>query len=91
MTTPQIVTVELGPEWDSELLAKLRTVVEASGGEMAETSWGVGGSQEVCEYQIDMPNGQLSAVSETYMGLSLRGPSNLVNEVATSLKKMRSA
>jgi hypothetical protein len=72
----------LGPEWDAALLVRLRQAVTERGGSMRETSWGVGGSQEIVEYEILLRGATLSAMAETYMGLVLRGPQSIVQELA---------
>ena len=87
MTASDTLEIELGPEWDSALLARLRATIIAAGGTMTESSWGVGGSQEVGEFQIQLPSGSLEAMSETYMGLTLRGPAQLVQEIANAVAK----
>jgi hypothetical protein len=73
----------LGPEWDEALLRRLREAVAERGGNMWETSWGVGGSQEIIEYEILLRGTTLTATSETYMGLILRGPHAVVEELAS--------
>jgi hypothetical protein len=72
----------LGPEWDGALLLRLRQAVAELGGTMREVSWGVGGSQEICEYEIHLRGVTLTAIGETYMGLVLRGPHSMVEELA---------
>jgi hypothetical protein len=86
MASAETIELELGPEWDTDLLARLSSVVTAEGGTMKEVSWGVGGSQEVCSYRIQLPNGVVEATAETYMGLVIRGPSALVQRIAHAVK-----
>lgn len=76
----------LGPEWDSALITRLHRVIESLGGSIRESSWRVSGSQEVCTYAIRLAGGRLTANSETYMGLSLRGPAHLVQRIASAMK-----
>jgi hypothetical protein len=78
----------LGSETDTALLAALKSVVLMSGGSMAETTFGVGGSQELITYSIAVPGGQIEAVSETYIGLSLRGPTAIVEEIAQAVRAL---
>ena len=87
MLSADTVKIELGPEWDGELLLRLRSVVTAEGGTMKESSWGVGGSQEVCSYVIQLPDGAIQATTETYMGLVISGPSALVQRIAHLVKQ----
>jgi hypothetical protein len=79
----------LGPEWDEALLSLLRKVVGDLGGEMRETSWAVGGSQEVIGYEILLREVTLTATAETYVGLLLRGPRLAVEEIAGLLARSR--
>jgi hypothetical protein len=76
------IETNLGPEWDEALLRRLRDAVAKRGGSMREVSWGVGGSQEIVEYEILLREGALTATSETYIGLVLRGPRTIVEELA---------
>jgi hypothetical protein len=79
--------VVIGPEFDAELLGRLRRVVEAARGSISESSYGVGGSQEVITYEILLPSGMLVATAETYIGLSIRGPAALVEEVRLAVQQ----
>jgi len=72
----------LGPEYDEELFSRLVAVVEAMGGSVAAKHWAMGGSQEVTMFKISLPDGELEAEVETYVGLSLRGTSPLVEAIA---------
>ncbi len=83
-----VIEVNLGSEADAELLAKLRSVVASSGGSFAEVSYGVGGSQEVITYAVALPEGSLEVISETYVGLLLRGPAVLVGKVANAVRAL---
>ena len=86
-SSPEEIVVCLGSECDSLLLKRLRNAVQTAGGSMSEVSWGVGGSQEVAVYEIVLPLGQLIATAETYVGLSLRGPVLLVNEITRAVSR----
>ena len=73
----------LGPEWDVELLGRLRSAVLAANGTMSEASCAVAGSQEIITYGIALPDGEVIATSETYMGLSIKGPAHLIRRLST--------
>jgi len=73
-----MVEVTLGSETDDKLFRKLKEEVVALGGTIREKSWGVGGSQEIVTYSISLSQGEVEAVSETYVGLSLRGDEHVV-------------
>jgi len=78
----------LGSETDTTLWAALQAVVLTMGGSIIETSWGVGGSQELITHSITLPNGHVVAESETYIGLSIRGPATLVDEIAKAVRAL---
>jgi hypothetical protein len=54
---------------------------------MTEQSWLVGGSQEVCSYDIELAGEQIVATAETYVGLSIRGPAHLVEKLDFATSK----
>jgi hypothetical protein len=85
-SSSDVLAIELGPEWDDVLLSKLHIAVKRAGGTMKELSWGVGGSQEVTTYRIQLPGGSIEVTAETYMGLIIRGPSALVQQIAAAVK-----
>jgi hypothetical protein len=82
----EVVEVILGAEFDSALFQRLVEVVNAAGGQMSEASYGVGGSQEVITYDVVLPSGKLVATSETYVGLSIRGPAAIVQEIRLAVQ-----
>ena len=73
----------LGSEADSALFERLCVVVHSLGGSISETEWGLGGSQVVATYAIVLPDGTLEAVTETYVGLSLRGTNEPVKRLSS--------
>jgi hypothetical protein len=75
--------IVLGSEYDDDLFFRLVAEVEALGGSIVDKEWRLGGSQEMTVFHISLPDGNLEAVAETYVGLSLRGTSAaLVEQVA---------
>jgi hypothetical protein len=88
MASPPIREVNLGSEVDAALQAAIRTVVLSLGGSITEQSYGVGGSQELVRYMVCLPEGNLELESETFIGLTLRGPSPLVEEVARAIQAL---
>ena len=75
MATEQWV---VGPEYDEQLFHRLGCVLRAFGFKL-DTKWdGVGGSQDIRHWEITSPEGVLVVDSETYMGLSIHGPAELV-------------
>lgn len=74
--------IVLGDEYDNALFDRLIAEVSALGGSITEKEWGLGGSQEITVFQIALPDGNIEAVAETYVGLSLRGSTSLVEQLA---------
>ena len=77
----------LGEETDDRLLQALRSAITLMSGTIVESSYGVGGSQELIEYTITLPTGVVQLTSETYMGLTLRGPQPLVQSLAEAVHR----
>ena len=80
----------LGSEYDDELFYRLVAEVEGMGGSITDKEWVLGGSHEITTFEILLPEGTLEAVSETYVGLSLRGTSPLVESLALRVAAARS-
>lgn len=72
----------LGPEYDEAVFLRLRQIVEALDGSIHSPSWALAGSQEISMWSITLPDGKLTAIAEAYDGLSIEGPTNLVQRVA---------
>ena len=74
--------IVIGSEYDDALFARLVAEIEALGGSILDKEWSLGGSQEMTIFQIKLPDGEIEAVAETYVGLSLRGTPSLVEQLA---------
>ena len=74
--------IVIGSECDYALFGRLVAEVKALGGSIIDKEWTLGGSQEITVFQITLPDGQIEAVTETYIGLSLRGTTSLVEPIA---------
>lgn len=74
--------IMLGNEYDDDLFERLVAEVAALGGSITDKEWTLGGSQEMTIFEIALPDGNIEAVAETYVGLSLRGTSSLVERLA---------
>ncbi len=85
MIEPELVSVTLGEEHDAVLWSRLSAAVAARGGSIIESSYGVGGSQEVIVYEVALPAGRLELTSETYVGLVLKGAVQLVRELSNEV------
>jgi len=87
MTANELATLRIGEEHDPALLSRLRAAVAGLGGSMTDSVWGVGGSQEITKHEISLLDGAIEAEAETYIGLSLRGPVQLVQQVALAVQR----
>ncbi len=76
----------LGPEHDRELPMKLRSVLKNLGGVKLSQDWGVGGSQEITTWVFQIGDQQVTVGTETYMGLSIRGPRELVERIGMMVR-----
>jgi hypothetical protein len=72
---------QIGPEYEADLFGKLGRVLHSLGYHVGEDWWGVGGSQEVSRWEISGPGGDLVVEAETYVGLSVSGPTELVSVI----------
>ena len=71
----------VGAEHDPVLVERLGNLLQSLGYSV-DTSWrGIGGSQEISHWVVTSPKGQLTIEAETFVGLSITGPSELVAQV----------
>lgn len=78
-------TWHVGSETDDLLLEALRLALEAEGFTARTKSWGVAGSQEVIEVDFESSAGTVRLTSETYEGVTLSGPSEILNLLRTRI------
>ncbi|MDJ0909311.1 MAG: hypothetical protein QNI99_08950 [Woeseiaceae bacterium] len=71
----------VGAEYEAALLDKLGRALLSLGYENDAELHGVAGSQELREWIARGPRGKLQIVAETYIGLSVTGPPDLVEEL----------
>jgi hypothetical protein len=68
----------VGHEYDEALFERLKSVLRALGYHI-DIEWsGVAGSQDISHWEISCPAGTLQIEAETYIGLSITGPVQLV-------------
>ena len=81
-------TICLGNEYDDRLREALVEVLRAMGAVALDGApfWGVGGSQVVEIERLEIDGRPLSIEAETYMGLSIVGEAELVEEVARRVR-----
>ena len=75
----------VGPEYDAALLSRLGGVLRSLGYDLESRTSGVGGSQQLSRWEVIGPKGVLVIESETYIGLCVSGPDELLAEVKSKL------
>ena len=81
------ITIVLGPEWDDALRSSLLDVLRELGATEVSREWGVGGSQEIETLVVKLGDQVLSIEAETYIGLSVTGPRDLVERVQSMMRR----
>lgn len=77
--------VILGAEWDQTVRARLFSVLKEMGAEPRDHHWGIGGSQEIDTLEVSVDDRCLVIEAETYVGLTLTGPIDLVERIQSRL------
>lgn len=75
-------TVVLGDENDQQLRAALVQVMLQLGAVLEKCNWFVAGSQEVETFVWQLAAQDITVEAETYMGLSISGDENTINDIA---------
>lgn len=87
MSGPGHKTVTLGSETDDALRRRLGRALKHMGADVTGDSWGLGGSQVLETLNVMIGGQALRIEAETYMGLSLTGPTDLVDRIAAAVAK----
>ena len=82
-------TIVLGTEFDEPLRKILAEVMRELGARTLDTSWGLGGSQELTTAKMTIKGKVVDVESETYIGLSISGDEDLVDEIAGRVAQKR--
>jgi hypothetical protein len=82
-----MATEVLGPEHDRRLTRAANWALRQVGARRTERAWSLLGSQEVGEQQWITSAGPLTLTSETYMGLVLDGPDEVVEKVGALVRQ----
>lgn len=75
-------TLVLGDEYDQQLRAALVQVMLQLGAVLENRNWVVSGSQEVETFLWQLAGQDITVEAETYMGLSISGDENTINDIA---------
>ena len=73
----------VGTEHDEALFERLGDTLLSLGyhPDPSNTWHGMAGSQEISHFEFTSPRGKLTVQAETYMGLSISGPTELISEI----------
>lgn len=78
-------TIILGSEHDKAIWLALKSVLTEMRGTIQDSSWGVGGSQELTSFEVIVDGRNIKIESETYVGISLSGDSDLVDQIKSEM------
>ncbi|MBC3776680.1 hypothetical protein [Pseudomonas sp. SWRI99] len=84
-------SIRLGDEFDNVLIAALTAVLNSRGAVGMEDSRAVGGSQELYTASTRLDGAVINIESETYIGLTIRGPGPIVESLAREVAERRRA
>ncbi|NVB39471.1 hypothetical protein G6O69_16635 [Pseudenhygromyxa sp. WMMC2535] len=82
------ITVVLGDEHDEGLRRLVEDVLGKLGAESSTHVRGVGGSQDMETLEVEIDGQRLVVEAETYVGLSIHGPPELVRRVESQVKTL---
>lgn len=81
------VTVILGPEYDQHLRTAVMEVMRQLGASIESRNWAVAGSQEIETVRAQLAGNAITIEAETYIGLSITGEENMINEISKRVKQ----
>lgn len=84
-------TVVLGDEFDDDLKVRLVEKMKSLGAKPLSSDWSVAGSQELSALSVSLRGDVLTIQSETFVGLSICGPEDLVDEISLSIGAIHGA
>lgn len=79
----------VGPEHDEKVFRRLAAALRALGFSLGDQWRGLAGSQEVSHWELQSPGGSVVVESETYVGVSVEGPAELVQRLRQQYEKER--
>lgn len=80
------VTKVLGSEHDRAVAKALQRVLGDMGAENVSWDWGVAGSQELTTLKVTLNGQPLTIEAETYVGLSVTGHAQTVEDIAARVE-----
>lgn len=88
MNEAKIITVVLGKEFDSELQKRLVAALRRRGALITANNCAVAGSQEIVTLTTEICGAEIVVEAETYIGLTLTGPEQIVHEIESELRSI---
>lgn len=82
-------TQVIGNEFDERLLSRLRALFENAGATIHADAWGPVGSQEYLRWSVNVDGVEVIVESETYIGTSVSGPSDVVEWIAREMRVVK--
>ena len=82
-----MTTEVLGPEHDRRLARATTWALRKAGARRLDHKWSLFGSQEITEQHWISSTGPLTLTAETYMGLVLDGPDEVVGQVKSLIAR----
>lgn len=82
-----MATEVLGSEHDRRLARVTKWALRQVGAQQLDRKWSLLGSQEIVEQRWMSPMGPLTLTAETYMGLVLDGPEEIVEQVRSLVER----
>ena len=83
-----IITKVIGEEYDTNLIKKLKLVLKNNNTVFLNREWSLVGSQELQEFEILYKGEQLKIEIETYIGISLFGSQNMIDDITDQISKI---
>lgn len=80
--------IVLGNEYDIEIKHALSKVLASMGAKKTDSNNFLAGSQEIFSEKFKINNRLVEIESETYMGLSLSGPPDLIEEIKNKVNNL---
>jgi len=80
--------IVLGNEYDIELKHALSKVLASMGAKKTDSNNFLAGSQEIFSEKFKINDRLVEIESETYMGLSLSGPPDLIEEIKNKVNNL---
>ncbi len=80
-------SIVIGNEYDEKLIKSLFLTLQEIGAVKKDESSALVGSQDYYLVRYEVNNLNLTVGIETYIGVTLSGPSNVVREISNKLKR----